>query len=144
MPAGDGPQSVDTGSPPAHGTLVEHSSPLPFIPTLERLSKAIVDAGMQIFAVIDHAANAREAGLSMPPSTVLIYGKAAGGTPIMLEAPRSALDLPLHVLIRSDTGGRTLIAFHPITSLLDGAGAPASLTARLKPAQDLLVNALAP
>ena len=122
--------------------LVERTSAFPFDQTVERLSAAITDAGMTIFAVIDHAANARDAGLEMPATIVLLYGKAAGGTPIMLAAPRSALDLPLRVLVRQDPDGRTILSFHPIAAALEALGAPASLAARLEPGQDLLLKAI--
>ena len=120
---------------------VEKRSPLPFDVTVERLSRAISGAGLHVFAVIDHAQNARNAGLSMPPSTVLIYGKAEGGTPIMLAHPQSALDLPLRVLIREDRG-ETMVAFSPIMLVLGPSGVPASLATKLEPAQALLFKAL--
>ncbi|MGZ8298902.1 MAG: DUF302 domain-containing protein [Rhodoplanes sp.] len=44
---------------------------------------------------------------------VLFYGHARGGTPIMLAAPQAALDLPLRVLVREDTDGRTVVSFRP-------------------------------
>ncbi len=128
---------------PAHD-CIEHISPLSFAQTVQRLAQAIAEAGMQLFAVIDHAANAREAGLAMPPSTVLLYGKAAGGTPIMLASPRSALDLPLRVLVREEAGGQTIVSFHPITPVLMAADVPPALAARLEPAQALLLTALNP
>jgi hypothetical protein len=53
--------------------LVEHASSRPLDATIERLVRTIVDRGMTIFARIDRAANGREAGTSMPPSTVLHY-----------------------------------------------------------------------
>jgi len=121
---------------------VERASAFPFDGTVQRLSVAIIEADMTIFAVIDHARNAREAGLTMPPSTVLLYGKAAGGTPIMLAAPLSALDLPLRVLVREDDEGQALVSFHPIAAALDALGAPATLAARLAPAQALLLEAI--
>ena len=123
--------------------LVEHDSPLAFAPTLERLTAAIEGAGLMVFARIDHAEGARAAGLVMPPTTVLIYGHAKGGTPIMLAAPNAALDLPLRVLVREDDDGRTRIAFHPMAPILAGAGAPEALLHRLDPAQRLLLEALA-
>jgi uncharacterized protein (DUF302 family) len=122
--------------------LSEHQSSFAFDQTVDRLSEAIIKAGMQLFAVIDHAANARAAGLEMPPSTVLIYGKAEGGTMIMLASPASALDLPLRVLVRQDADGRTIMAFHPVAPMLETYGIPASVAARLKPAQDLLCKAI--
>jgi uncharacterized protein (DUF302 family) len=122
--------------------LVEQVSPLPFEATLDRLTHAITGAGLTIFASIDHAANARDVGLTMPPTTVLVYGAAKGGTPLMLAAPRAALDLPLRVLVRQREDGVTIIAFHPVTPLLAWTGAPADLIARLEPAQRLLVAAV--
>ena len=124
--------------------LVEHASFLPFDATLERLVQAIQDRGMTIFARIDHAANAREAGLSMPPSTVLIYGNARGGTPVMLATPAAALDLPLRVLVRERDDGKTVIAFHPVVAMLRRAGVREDLAARLEPAQQVLLAAVAP
>jgi uncharacterized protein (DUF302 family) len=116
---------------------------LSFDATLERLTQAIEKAGLTIFARIDHAANARDVGLTMPPATVLIYGAAKGGTPVMLAAPLAALDLPLRALVREREDGVTTIAFHPVAVTLARAGAPKDVAARLEPAQRLLLAALA-
>ena len=124
--------------------VVEQSSLLSFEATLERLTQAIQQAGLTIFARIDHAANARDAGLTMPPATVLIYGAAKGGTPVMLAAPLAALDLPLRVLVRAREDGAVSVAFHPIAATLARAGVPPDAAARLAPAQRLLLAALAP
>lgn len=124
----------------ANPDVTEHASPLSFDVTLDRLAKAIERAGLTIFALIDHAAGARSAGLAMPPTVVLIYGHAKGGTPIMLVAPQAALDLPLRVLVREDADGRTLVAFHPVAPMLLAAGVPEALANRLEPAQALLIK----
>ena len=129
-----------TGASGSH--VVEHTSAFAFEPTVERVAAAIEAAGMTIFSRIDHAAGARAAGLAMPPATVLIYGHAKGGTPIMLAAPLAALDLPLRVLIREDEQGRTQLAFHPVADMLLQAGVPDTLATRLAPAQQLLVRAI--
>ncbi len=123
--------------------IVEHLSPLAFEPTVDHLMFAITAAGLMIFARIDHAANAREAGMTMPPAIVLVYGHARGGTPVMLAAPLAALDLPLRVLVYEREDGRTSIAFHPIGPMLRRAGADEALAARLEPAQRILLTALA-
>jgi len=122
---------------------VEHVSSLLFEPTLERLTQAIENAGMTIFARIDHAAGARAAGLSMPPTVVLLYGNPKGGTPIMQAAPHAALDLPLRVLVRQAEDGHALVSFHPVAPMLKRAGVPDTLATRLEPAQRLLVEAIA-
>ena len=120
---------------------VELASVVAFAPTVERITAAIEGAGMTIFARIDHAAGAQAAGLTMPPTLVLIYGAAKGGTPIMQAVPQIALDLPLRVLIRED-GGRTLVSFHPATPMLRKAGVSEPLRTRLEPAQRLIVQAI--
>ncbi len=127
---------------PTTSDIVEHVVSADFAPTLERITHAITNAGMMIFARIEHAAGARDAGLAMPPATVLIYGHAKGGTPIMLAAPQAALDLPLRVLVRQREDGQTAIAFHPIAPVLRRAGAPDHPATRLEPAQRLLVQAV--
>jgi len=124
--------------------VVEHTSAVAFGPTLERLVAAIKGAGMTLFAQIDHAAGARDAGMTMPPTVVLIYGHPKGGTPLMLAAPLAALDLPLRVLVREDADGRALVSFHPAAPILRRAGAPEALATRLDPAQHLLVEAIRP
>jgi len=136
--------------------IQEVVSVVPFEATLERLSAAITRAGLILFNRIDHQAGAREAGLEMPPTTVLTYGHPKGGTPIMLAAPLAALDLPLRVLVRVRDDGQTAIAFHSIGAALrrarrqagararyvgesgDGMSATLTLVAPGKPALDYL------
>jgi uncharacterized protein (DUF302 family) len=122
----------------------EMISLLSFDTTLTRITAAIEGAGLTVFAVIDHAANARQAGLTMLPATVLIYGNARGGTPIMQAVPEVALDLPLRVLVRQDADGRTVVLFHPAGPMLRQAGVPDALAGRLDPAQHLLTAAIQP
>lgn len=124
--------------------IAEYVSSVEFALTLERLEQGIAKAGMTVFARIDHAAGAREFGMEMPPTTLLLYGSPRGGTPIMLAAPQAALDLPLRVLVRQDAKGQVRIAFHPAAAMLRLAGVPKELTARLDPAQRILIEAIQP
>jgi len=122
--------------------IAEYVSSLVFEQTLERLEQRIEKAGMSVFVRIDHAAGAREFGMEMPPTIVLLYGSPRGGAPIMLETPQAALDLPLRVLVRQDPEGQVLIAFHPAAAMLRLAGVPEGLAARLDPAQRILIEAI--
>jgi uncharacterized protein (DUF302 family) len=131
---------VDNASPDRPSSYTEHVSAHGFAATVARLEEAIAQAGLTIFARIDHAGAARDVGLTMPPTLVLIYGNPRGGTPIMLAAPQAALDLPLRVLVRESADGRVLVGFHPIVETLRNAGVAAELAARLAPAQALLVE----
>jgi uncharacterized protein (DUF302 family) len=94
--------------------LVERTSKTGFATTMERLVRAIGDAGMTVFASIDHAAAARAAGLEMPQTVVLLFGNPRGGTPVMLAAPRAALELPLRVMLREGKDGAAVLSFHPV------------------------------
>jgi uncharacterized protein (DUF302 family) len=126
----------DTANP----DIVEHISPLGFRPTVAILTAAIARAGMTLFAIIDHAASAAEAGLLMPPTMVLIYGNPKGGTPVMLKTPSAALDLPLRVLVREDSTLGVVVAFHPVTKMLERAGVDPVVAAKLEPAQQSLLG----
>jgi uncharacterized protein (DUF302 family) len=80
----------------------------------------------------------------MPPATVLTYGHPNGGTPVTVAAPLIALDLPLRVLVPVREDGRTTIAFRPSGAALRQAGVPDPLATRLEPAQQLLIDTVAP
>lgn len=124
-----------------HDDLVELESGETFAVTLKRVEDAIAAHGMTIFCKVDHAAGARDAGLSMPPTVVFLYGNPKGGTPMMLAAPHAALDLPLRVLVREDKG-RVFVAFHSVREMLVRAGVPEELAAKLEPAQRVVADAV--
>lgn len=128
----------------AESDYVEHTSSLKFAETVEILVDTIEKVGMNVFAKIDHAAGARDVGMHLPPSVVLIYGHARGGTPVMQAAPAAALDLPLRVLIRETERGETVIAFHPMRQTLGRYAILTELVERLAKAQQLLVGAIQP
>ena len=120
--------------------FVEHVSAYSFASTLLRLEHAIEGAGLTIFARIDHAAAARSVGMEMPATTVLVYGNPRGDTPIMLAAPRAALELPLRVLVREDGEGNARFGFRPIVDVLRVAGVADHVAAQLAPAQAILIE----
>ena len=121
---------------------VEHKSSLKFAETVDILVDIIEKVGMNVFGKIDHGANAQDVGMHLPPSVVLLYGHARGGTPVMQAAPAAALDLPLRVLIRETERGETLIAFHSARELFGHHPVQPDLIERLAKAQQLLVGAI--
>jgi uncharacterized protein (DUF302 family) len=84
--------------------VITKLSPRPVAGTVSRLQELIKARGLKLFAVIDQRAEAQSAGLDMPDTTLVIFGSPAAGTPVMVAAPLSALDLPLKVLIWADEG----------------------------------------
>ena len=125
-------------------TFVEQVSLNDFDTTLRMLVEAIESAGLTVFARIDHAAAARSVGLTMPPTVLLLYGNPRGGTPIMVAAPRSALELPLKVLLREGADGKAILSFHRVGPAMRDAGVCDDMAIRLGPSQELLLRALRP
>ena len=70
--------------------------------TVARLLQMLEAGGMKVFAVIDQQVEAQTVGLQLRPTTLVIFGNPAAGTPVMDAAPLAALDLPLKILIWVD------------------------------------------
>ncbi len=124
--------------------MTELNSDFDFRLTLDRLTQAIKAAGMTVFATIDHQEAANGVGMSIPPTTVLVYGNPRGGTPIMLQFPRAALDLPLTLLVREEPVGRVIVSFHPVMETLQRVGVSRELAASLLPAQSIIFGVIQP
>lgn len=73
-----------------------------FLDTTARLLRAIADAGNTVFATIDQSAAAERAGLTLRPTTLIVFGNPKGGTVLMDAFPLAALDLPLKLLVWKD------------------------------------------
>jgi uncharacterized protein (DUF302 family) len=67
--------------------------------------------GLKVFAVIDQAAEARQVGLDLRATVLVVFGNPAAGTPVMAASPLSALDLPLKVLIWADPEHGTQVSY---------------------------------
>src|SRR5258707_3922922 len=80
--------------------------------TMDRLEAAVKTRGMTIFARVDHAAGAADAGLSLRPTELLIFGNAKAGTPLMQAAQSIGIDLPLKALVCQDASGDTWISYN--------------------------------
>jgi uncharacterized protein (DUF302 family) len=80
--------------------------------TLHRLETILTAKSIKVFAVIDHSGEAEKAGLKMPPTQLLIFGNPKGGTPVMLAAPTSAIDLPLKALAWQDASGQVRLSYN--------------------------------
>jgi uncharacterized protein (DUF302 family) len=87
--------------------------------TVAKLTSMITAKGMRLFAVIDQAAEARQAGLTLRETVLVLFGSPQAGTPVMAASPLAALDLPLKVLIWAD-GDQAKVSYY----------APAALAAR--------------
>jgi uncharacterized protein (DUF302 family) len=91
--------------------LVTLPSHHPVAATLDRLSAALKAKSVREFARIDHAAGAAEVGLTLRPTTVVIFGNPAAGTAPMQADQRIGLDLPLKVLVWQDETGQAWLTY---------------------------------
>lgn len=63
------------------------------------------------FQTIDHAKNAKDAGLRLKPETVVVFGNPKMGTKLMECNPSMGLDLPLRMLFSTNYEGKTTITY---------------------------------
>jgi uncharacterized protein (DUF302 family) len=78
--------------------------------TMDRLEAEIKAKGMTVFARIDHAAGAAEAGLPLRPTELLIFGSAKAGTPLTQADQAIGIDLPLKALVFEDAAGKVWLS----------------------------------
>jgi uncharacterized protein (DUF302 family) len=79
---------------------------------VERFTALLAEKNIKLFALIDHSAEASTVGLRMPATKLLIFGSPRAGTPVMLSAASTALDLPLKVLLSQEPDGTTLVSWN--------------------------------
>ena len=80
--------------------------------TAGRLESLLKAKGMTIFARIDQAAAAASVGLTMRPMVLLIFGDPRAGTPLMLQYPSLAMDLPLKALVWESSDGKIWLSYN--------------------------------
>ena len=109
--------------------------------TVEALKNILAAKGVTLFALVDHSGEAQKVGMIMPPTKLLIFGSPKAGTPIMLAAPSSALDLPLKILVREDTNGKVWISYNSPAYLQHRHSIPPELLPNLAVVEALAANA---
>jgi uncharacterized protein (DUF302 family) len=114
---------------PNETDVVTKLSQHPVADTVAKFTGILNAKGLKVFAVIDQSAEARQVGLSLRETTLVIFGSPAAGTPVMVASPLSALDLPLKVLVWAD-GEQTKVSYY----------APAALAASHHLSDDLAGN----
>jgi uncharacterized protein (DUF302 family) len=101
--------------------LVVVVSSRPFEDTLDALVASVKHRQVEVFGMVDHAANARGAGLTLGRTTVVTSGGAMAGTPLMQAHQTLGLDLPLRALVY-ETEGQVRIAYREPRDILVGQG----------------------
>ena len=77
----------------------------------------------------------------MPPTKLLIFGSPKAGTPLMLAAPTSAIDLPLKILIWEDTERKVWVSYNSPAYVQERHGLPQELLQNIAVVETLAAKA---
>ena len=99
--------------------------------TLDQFKSLLESKGITLFAIVDHSGEAAKAGMRMPPTKLAIFGNPKAGTPLMLAAPSSAIDLPLKLLIWEDARGKVWLSYNSPEYLQERHGLPPAVVANI-------------
>ena len=109
--------------------------------TVEKLKGILQSKGVTLFAVVDHSGEAAKVGMKMRATKLLIFGSPKAGTPLMLAAPRSAIDLPLKILVWEDAEGKVWISYNSPSYLQQRHGFPLELLQNIAVVETLAAKA---
>ena len=97
---------------------------------VEKIKRLLEENGIILFALIDHSGEAAKVGVKMRPTKLLIFGNPKAGTPVMIASSRSAIDLPLKILVWEEAPGKVWVTYN----------SPAYLRGRYDLPDELLPN----
>lgn len=80
--------------------------------TLDRMEEKMKSKGITIFKRIDHDKGAVKAGLTLRPTSLLIFGNPKLGTPLMTSSQTAAIDLPLKAIAYEDANGKVWLSYN--------------------------------
>lgn len=100
--------------------------------TVDRLVAEVEAKGLTVFARIDHAAGASDAGLALRPTELVIFGNAKGGTPLMQANQAIGIDLPLKALVWQEASGDTWLSYNDPAWLAQRHGLGSEVEAPVK------------
>jgi len=109
--------------------------------TVDRLKNILQSKGVTLFALVDHSGEAEKAGMKMPPTKLLIFGRPKAGTPLMIAAPSIAIDLPLKILVWEDAHKRTWVSYNRPSYLQERHSLPTELLQNIAVVETLAAKA---
>jgi uncharacterized protein (DUF302 family) len=127
--------------PPSIKGIIDKQSNHSVEQTVERIKSILQSKGITLFALIDHSGEAEKVGMRMPPTKLLIFGNPKGGTPLMLAAPSSAIDLPLKILIWEDVQGKVWVSYNSPAYLQERHNEPPELLQNLAVVETIATKA---
>ena len=105
--------------------------------TVEKLTTILQAKAVTLFTLIDHSGEAEKVGMKMRPTKLLIFGSPKAGTPLMLAAPSTAIDLPLKILVWEDAHNKVWISYNSPQYLENRHGFPDGLLQNIAVVENL-------
>src|ERR1700687_2119776 len=121
--------------------IVDKISHHSVVDTVDKLKGILLSKGVMLFAIVDHSGEAAKVGMKMRPTKLLIFGSPKAGTPVMLTAPSSAIDLPLKILIWEDSRGKVWVSYNSSGFLQERHDIPNELLQNIAVAEALAAKA---
>jgi uncharacterized protein (DUF302 family) len=119
-------------------SILKFASQYDVATTIDRLQDMAGSKGLKIFARIDFAQDARDAGLQLRDEQLLIFGNPKAGTPLLDSAPMVGLDLPLKALAYQDADGKTWIVLNDPAYVISRHSVDSALVANIQGAVALV------
>ena len=91
--------------------IITVKSAFPIGETIERLKKDIADKGIKFFDEIDQSKLAADAGITLRPSVLLIFGNPPLGTQFITANANAGLDWPVRLLVYENEKGEVWTAY---------------------------------
>ena len=128
-------------APAARKGIIDKPSNHSVEQTVEKFKNILQSKGVTLFALVDHSGEARKVGMKMRPTQLLIFGSPKAGTPLMLAAPSSAIDLPLKILVWEDDQGKVWVSYNTPDYLKERHGLPQDLLQNIAVVETLAAQA---
>lgn len=79
--------------------------------TIQKIKNIVRKKGLTVFTVVNHQANAKNIGMRMRQSKLIIFGNPKIGTRLMQQDVLTGLDLPMKILVYKDVDKKVKVAY---------------------------------
>lgn len=104
--------TASESSPTVAGSgIIKVRSAYAFGETVARLEADISAKKIKLFLTLDQSRLATEAGISLRPSTLLLFGNPPLGTQFITSKPEAGLDWPVRMLVSQTASGEVEVSY---------------------------------
>jgi uncharacterized protein (DUF302 family) len=103
--------AAETAPPGTSDGVITVRSAYPHGETVDRLKRAVAEKGITYFETIDQRKLGMQAGLSIRPCILLVFGNPALGVQFLGGNPLAGLDWPVRLIVTEDAKGQVWTAY---------------------------------